>query len=160
MQTKATHDQPPTADGCIDELHMELSPRLSAISSLAEVIEEFGKSHRIPDTPIFFVNLEIDELMTNYVAYSYRKVRCPRMKVTLRKFHNRLILVVEDTGPPFNPLEAAAPDLDSGINDRKLGGMGLHLVRKYADRIDYRCVDNRNILTLEHDFDNCKGRNE
>jgi len=31
--------------------------------------------------------------------------------------------------------------------------MGLHLVRKYADRIDYRCVDDRNILTLEHEFD-------
>lgn len=154
MQTKATDERPPAADGCIDELHMELSPRLSAISSLAEVIEEFGKSHEIPDTPIFFVNLEIDELMTNYVAYSYRKVQCPRMKVTLRKFANTLVLVVEDTGPPFNPLEAAAPDLDSGINERKLGGMGLHMVRVYPDRIDYRCVDDRNILTLEHDFEN------
>ena len=92
--------------------------------------------------------------MTNYVAYSYRKVQCPRMKVTLRKFTNRLVLVVEDSGPPFNPLDAPAPDLDSGIDDRKLGGMGLHLVRRYPDRIDYRCVDDRNILTLEHDFEN------
>ncbi len=153
MQHDARHDQPRAADGCIDEMRMELSPRLSAIASLAEMIEEFGSSHNIPDTPIFLVNLEIDELMTNYVTYSFRKVRRPRMEVTLRTFRDRLVLVVEDNGPPFNPLESPDPDLTSGIDERRVGGMGLHLVRKYADRIDYRCVDDRNILTLEHEFD-------
>ena len=152
MQTNAVHRQPPAEDGCIDEMRMELSPRLSAISSLAEMIEEFGKNHNIPDAPIHFVNLEIDELMTNYVTYSYRKVDRPRMNVILRTFIDKLVLVIEDTGPPFNPLESANPDLTSGIDERRVGGMGLHLVRKYPDRIDYRCIDDRNILTLEHKF--------
>lgn len=152
MQTNAAHDQPPADDGCIDEMHMELAPRLSAISSLAEVIEEFGENHNIPDAQIYFVNLEIDELMTNYVAYAYAKVRRPRMKVTVRAFTNKVVLVVEDSGPPFNPLEAPEADLTSGVDERRLGGMGLHLVRKYADRIDYRCINKQNILSLEHKF--------
>ena len=152
MQERATHDLPPDDDGCIDEMHMELSPRVSAISSLAEVIEEFGRNHDIPDAQIYFVNLEIDELMTNYVAHAYPKVRRPRMKVTLRAFVDKLVLVVEDSGPPFNPLEAPEADLTSGVNERRIGGMGLHLVRKYPDRIDYRCIDERNILSLEHKF--------
>jgi len=79
---------------------MELSPRLSAIASLAEMIEEFGSSHNIPDTPIFLVNLEIDELMTNYVTYSFRKVRRPRMEVTLRTFRDRLVLSSRTTARP------------------------------------------------------------
>lgn len=157
MHEHATHGQPPARDGCIDEMRTELSPRLSAISSLAEMIEEFGKSHNIPDTPIYFVNLEIDELMTNYVAYAFRKVQQPRMNVILRTFADKLVLVVEDSGPPFNPLEAGEPDLTSGIDERRVGGMGLHLVRKYPDRIDYRCIGDRNILTLEHRFE--KGGN-
>ena len=152
MQTNAAHDQPPADDGCIDEMHMELAPRLSAIASLAEVIEEFGQNHNIPEAQIFFVNLEIDELMTNYVTHAYPKVRRPRMKVTLRAFPNRVVLVVEDSGPPFNPIEAPEADLSSDIDERRMGGMGLHLVRKYADRMDYRCVDERNILSLEHNF--------
>ena len=159
MQANAEHDRPPAADGCIDEMRMELSPRLSALTSLGEVIEEFGKTHDIPDAAIFCVNLEIDELMTNYVAYALRKVRQPRMHVILQAFPGRLVLIVEDNGPAFNPLDAPEADLTSGIHERRVGGMGLHLVRKYADRIDYRCVDERNILTLEHDFnDESKGK--
>lgn len=157
MQTDTVHRQPPAADGCIDEMRMELSPRLSALSSLGEVIEEFGRNHEIPDGTIYGINVEIDELMTNYVAYALRKVQHPRMHVILRAFPGRLVLVVEDNGPPFNPLEAGEADLTSGIDDRRIGGMGLHLVRQYADRIDYRCVDERNVLTLEHDFD-AKGK--
>ena len=152
MQTDATHDQPPAADGCIDELRMELSPRKSAISSLTEVVEDFGRNHDIPDAQIFCINVEIDELMTNYVTHAYPRVRQPRMKITLRAFADRVVLVIEDSGPPFNPLEAPEADLTSGINERRIGGMGLHLVRTYPDRIDYRCIDERNILSLEHKF--------
>lgn len=150
MQTNPMHNRPPAADGCTDEMRMELSPRLSALTSLGEVIEDFGRSNDIPDAAIFCVNLEIDELMTNYVAYALRKVRQPRMHVILRAFPGRLVLIVEDNGPAFNPLDVPEADLTSGIDDRQVGGMGLHLVRKYADRIGYQCIDNRNILTLEH----------
>ena len=157
MQTNAMHDRPPAADGCIDEMRMELSPRMSALSSLGEMIEDFGKSHEIPDATIFGVNVEIDELMTNYVAYALHKVQHPRMHVILRAFPGRLVLIVEDNGPAFNPLDAPEADLTSGIDDRRVGGMGLHLVRKYADRIDYRCIEKRNILTLEHEFNDEAG---
>lgn len=156
MQANAVHDRPPT-DDCIDEMRTELRPRLSAISTLQEMIEEFGRTHDIPDSPIYCVNLEIDELMTNYMAYAFRKVERPRMEVILRSFADRLVLVIEDNGPPFNPLEAGEPDLTSGIDERKVGGVGLYLVRKYPDRIDYRCTDERNILTLEHRFGDAKG---
>ena len=152
------HDQPPAADGCIDEMRTELRPRLSAISTLQEMIEEFGRTHDIPDAPIYCVNLEIDELMTNYVAYAFPKVERPRMNVILRTFADRLVLVIEDSGPPFNPLESAEPDLTSGVDKRSVGGMGLYLVRKYPDRVDYRCIDDRNILTLEHKFAGAKGK--
>ena len=131
MRSNAALDRPLAADGCIDEMRMELSPRLSAISGLQEMIEEFGRNHNVPDAPIYFVNLEIDELMTNYVAYAFPRVGRPRMHVILRTFADRLVLVIEDSGPPFNPLESGEPDLTSGIDERKIGGMGLYLVRKY-----------------------------
>ena len=68
------------------------------------------------------------------------------------------MLVVEDSGPPFNPLEAPEADITSEIDEREIGGIGLHLVRMYPDRIDYRCIDERNILSLEHNFErNAKG---
>ena len=64
-----------------------------------------------------------------------------------------VVLVVADTGPPFDPQNVAPlPEL-VGEEPPKLGGAGLDLVRSYADRLHYREVDGCNILRLEHDLD-------
>ena len=61
-------------------------------------------------------------------------------------------MTVEDSGPPFNPLEAPAPNLQAAPDEREAGGVGLHLVRTYSDRMSYECVDGCNRLVIEHDL--------
>ena len=75
--------------------------------------------------------------MTNYVRHSVRKVPQPRMELTVQEHDGKVILTVLDTGPPFNPLTAPPPDLSDDIDQRRMGGMGLHLVRSYCDRMHY-----------------------
>ena len=65
----------------------------------------------------------------------------------------RLVLVVADTGPPFDPQNVEPLPESVGEEPPKLGGAGLHLVRSYADRLHYAEVDGCNILRLEHDLD-------
>ena len=137
-----------SSDG--DELRIELAPKVSLLTSIAEMVEAFGEANSIPDQQIFLVNLEIDELITNYVRHSIRNVTRPRMQLTLRVHEDKLVLVILDTGPPFNPLTAPEPDLKKDLDDREMGGVGLHLVRSYCDRIHYELVDGYNRLTLEH----------
>ena len=56
---------------------------------------------------------------------------------------------IEDDGKEFNPLSYAEPDTDLSLDDRKIGGLGIHFVRKIMDDITYIRSDNKNILTLK-----------
>jgi serine/threonine-protein kinase RsbW len=56
---------------------------------------------------------------------------------------------VEDDGRAFNPLEAAAPNLDASIDERPIGGLGIHLVRSVMTSVEYRRQDGRNVLTMK-----------
>ena len=55
---------------------------------------------------------------------------------------------MEDCGIPFNPVEAEAPDLQSGLEERAIGGMGIHIVKNIMDDIKYERKGDKNILTL------------
>ena len=140
------------SNGQLDELQLKLSPRMSSLASLMEMIEEFGRSNDIPENSVYVINLEIDELLTNYVTHSLRKVRQGRMELTLRAFPGKVTIEMLDSGPPFNPLEAKEPDTGLGVKEREPGGLGLHFVRTYSDRMRYECIDGCNRITIEHDL--------
>ena len=140
------------SNGQLDELELSLSPRMSSLASLAEMIEEFGHSNHIPENSIYLINLEVDELLTNYVTHSLHKVRQGRMQLTVRAFADKVTIEMLDSGPPFNPLEASKPDTELGVQERQAGGLGLHFVRTYSDRMDYQCIDGCNRITIEHDL--------
>jgi anti-sigma regulatory factor (Ser/Thr protein kinase) len=59
-----------------------------------------------------------------------------------------LRIEVEDDGRPFDPLAHSAPDLSQPLDKRPVGGMGIHMIRKSMDRVEYRRADGKNILTM------------
>jgi anti-sigma regulatory factor (Ser/Thr protein kinase) len=60
----------------------------------------------------------------------------------------RLIVTITDDGAPFNPLSLATPRTDQALEDREIGGMGIHLVRNLIDDVTYHRRIDRNVLTL------------
>lgn len=136
----------------MEELCVSLSPRLSAVRGLAQMVEEFGDANKLPDQQIYMINLALDELITNTVSYGLRGVSRPRIEITLRVSETLLVLAMADNGRQFDPTESPKPDLSSTVDDRPIGGLGLHLVKTFADRVSYEYVDGRNRLTLEHDL--------
>ena len=71
--------------------------------------------------------------------------------ITFRRVEEQIEMEFEDRGREFNPLEIGEPDLDSPIEDRQLGGLGIHLVKKMVDEAKYRREGDRNILLLRKD---------
>lgn len=135
------------------EMRIEVTPSIFMLTSVNEMIEAFGNANNVPEDKIFLINLQVDELLTNYVRHSIQKVRKPKIEVTVRVLRDKVVLQVVDTGPPFNPDDAPKPDLESGIDDRQIGGLGLHLVRSYCDRMQHRAIKTFNCLTIEHDLE-------
>jgi anti-sigma regulatory factor (Ser/Thr protein kinase) len=59
-----------------------------------------------------------------------------------------LVLTVRDDGPQFDPLARESPELDNPIDDRDVGGLGIVIVRRLADRCRYARVDGRNVMEI------------
>lgn len=136
----------------MDELRVSLAPRLSAVRSLAQMVEEFGDANRLPEQQIYVINLALDELLTNTVSYGLRGVARPKIEIGLRIDGAVLVLTLVDNGRKFDPTQDTHPDLSSPVEERPIGGLGLHLIKNFADRIEYKYSEGRNRLTLEHDL--------
>ena len=134
------------------ELRVSLLPRLSAVRGLAQMIEDFGDANELPPQKIYMINLAVEELITNTVSYGLVGVTQPKIEVALQVSNGVLVLNMADNGKRFDPTQDTDPDLSSGVDERPIGGLGLHLVKSFASRMKYDYVDGENRLTLEHDL--------
>ena len=92
----------------------------------------------------------VDELVSNLLLHAHTQSGQDLLiEVELDRMDDRLRLCLRDNGQPFNPLEAPAADVASELENRPIGGLGLHLVRQLASHLSYRREGNSNVLTLE-----------
>ena len=96
------------------------------------------------------INVSIDELLSNIARYAY----APGTGVVTVRFcfdaNTRIAsLTFMDSGIPFDPFSHADPDIDAPMEERTVGGLGIYLVKKTMDRVDYRYADGKNILTIQ-----------
>ena len=102
------------------------------------------------DTKILFnINLALDELLTNVISYSYDDNNEHTIEVKITLFSKELVVTITDDGKPYHPLNAPEPDLDKTLEERKVGGLGIHFVKQIMDEIEYKTENNKNILTLK-----------
>jgi anti-sigma regulatory factor (Ser/Thr protein kinase) len=129
-------------------IELRLVNRSSELQRLASELERFAQNHRIPEPDIHAFSLSLDELVTNTIAYGYDDQGPHEIRVRLTLANGRLSAEVEDDGRPFNPLTAPQPDLTSAVEDRPVGGLGIHLVRSLMDHVDYRHESGKNHLMM------------
>ncbi len=92
------------------------------------------------------VELIAEELLTNIVRAG--EGRATRMSFDCALTPEEIVLTATDDGPPFDPLGREAPQLDVDIADRGIGGLGIEIVRRLADRCHYSYVDGCNVLEV------------
>lgn len=126
-----------------------LRNELAELTRLAEAIEAFGDKAELSPKVVYSLNLVLDELVTNVVSYGHDASDGEHdITLTMTVADGRLTAVLEDDGRPFNPLDRGAPDIESPLEERQIGGLGVHFVRTMMDEVRYRRTDGRNCLTL------------
>jgi len=121
---------------------------LSEIQRLSKTVEEFGKINNLSSKTIFDTNLSLDELLTNIISYGYDDNKEHKIFIQIWVEDNELNIEIIDDGQAFNPLTIPEPDLDKSIDERPIGGLGFHLVKKLMERVEYKRKQNKNILLL------------
>jgi len=116
---------------------------IQQIPTLAEWIDSLN----IPMELNMPVNLALEEAVSNVMLYAYPDGH-GFVFVEFAQTPASIIFTITDSGIPFDPTQKPEADISLSAEQREIGGLGIHLVRKLMDEIRYERIDNKNILTL------------
>ena len=130
---------------------ISLKNELSELSRLANWVGDSGMEAGFPEETIFDLTLVLEEVVSNIVRHGYgkREVGARRIDVSIAWTGRKICVEVSDDAKPFNPLEKEPPDLNLPFGERPNGGLGIHLVRRLMDELEYRFDRGRNVLMLK-----------
>jgi serine/threonine-protein kinase RsbW len=97
------------------------------------------------------LKLVVEEATTNVVRHAYAVGAEGDLTLVADVDDAAIVVTLEDEGRPFAPEDAPPPDLTSAWQERRVGGLGWHLIRELADDVRYASVDGRNRLTVRID---------
>ena len=141
-----------------DELTLQIKASLSAVSSANETASRWLADHNAPPEVQYLANLAVEELITNCIKYGYEDAADHIIEVKLQISGNELALTVTDDGRPFNPLELPEPDIHLPIEERPIGGLGIYLLRRMSDHMDYVRAAGKNCVRLRKSMGNSPTR--
>jgi serine/threonine-protein kinase RsbW len=121
---------------------VELDRVCTFVTSVAEQLALTPKTE-------MHLHLAIEEMFTNIVSYGFPDNGEHRVRISITHEAGCITICIEDEGVPFDPTLAAEPDTKSPVEDRDIGGLGIHLCKKLMDNIEYRREGNKNILTMK-----------
>jgi serine/threonine-protein kinase RsbW len=121
---------------------------LKEIERLNRIVRQFGDLHEVPGRTLYAVNLALDEVVTNIVLHGFDDAAGQEVMARLTAREGVITAEVEDGGRAFNPLDAPPPNLAAPLDERALGGLGIHLVKSLMDKVEYRREGEKNVLTV------------
>ena len=122
---------------------------LSEVEQLGCKVDRFGQKLGLPKKCLFEIHLAVEEHFTNVVSHGYKDDHEHKIKINLAHENNVVKIQIEDDGIPFNPLETSAPDVTCRLEDREIGGLGIHIAKHCVDEIKYQRINDRNVLTFK-----------
>jgi anti-sigma regulatory factor (Ser/Thr protein kinase) len=127
---------------------LEVVANFDALPAAMDQLSCWLEERQAAPAALYLSMLALEELVTNCIKYGYDDQAEHVIQVQVELSPDGMTIVVEDDGHPFNPLEQVEPDTNLPVEERPLGGLGLHLLRKLSDRIDYAWKNGRNRVTL------------
>ena len=131
-----------------ETLNLNVLPNLDELGRIAAEVEAMGKREDWSPNLVFRANLVLEELLVNIIKYG-QSDGINGFDITLTSEPDRLTIEVVDEGKPFDPVkDAPAPVLTGSLEDRPVGGLGLHLVRSLVDELSYKRKRGKNHVAL------------
>jgi len=122
----------------------------ASVDNLDEVLDFVNndlKLHNCPPNIQSQIDIAVEEIFVNIANYAYKPANG---SVTICiSTSEKTVIRFEDTGKPYNPLERPDPDLDKPPAERKIGGLGIYMVKQLMDEVVYAHADNKNIFTIK-----------
>jgi anti-sigma regulatory factor (Ser/Thr protein kinase) len=130
------------------KLSLKVESRRDELDNIFGAVAGMAQQEAWSPELVFRVNLALEELVLNIMDYGFDE-GLHEIEITLTSDADALTIEIVDGGRPFDPLkDAPQPDVDAPVEDRPVGGLGVHLVRTLMDQMHYRREKGKNHLTL------------
>jgi anti-sigma regulatory factor (Ser/Thr protein kinase) len=126
---------------------ISVSANSGSLTKLSDWLDGKLRGYHCAEAICNQIMLANEEIFLNIASYAY-PITGGEVTARIGKKGNMLAIQYEDEGIPFNPLEIPAPEINVPLEERKIGGLGIFLVRKMMDKVKYKRVNNKNTLTL------------
>jgi serine/threonine-protein kinase RsbW len=145
--TESSKPRSNVADGC---LLLQVANDTAGLEAGQRALHEFLEAEGASARGLYRTELAFEELVANVIRHGYddRDMGAGPIDVSVRVRGEEIVLTVEDDGPPFNPLGVPEPTPPSTLEDSRIGGLGLPLVRMAATRMEYARSAGRNRVTI------------
>ena len=119
---------------------------LTALETLTTSLEQHLSEAGHADTLRHRLLVIAEELFVNFVHHGGTAEG--RFDIQIDSCEGGVSVRIADDGAPFNPLASVSADVEAALDERDIGGLGLHLVRQFADELAYQRIDERNVVTF------------
>ena len=123
---------------------IKVIPNEKSFAAVQSFAEDLTKKLAVVPKVSNNVNIAFDEIYSNIVNYSNADIAEIKYEIV----GGKLILTFSDNGTPYNPLKAEEPDVTLSAEERKIGGLGIFMVKKMTESMEYTYEDDKNILSL------------
>ena len=131
-----------------ETLSMTVKNNHDELDYIVSTVEGMAERENWPPALVYRVHLVVEELVLNVMDYGY-DAGIHEIEINLASEEDSLTIEIVDSGKPFDPLtEAPEPDLEASIEDRRVGGLGVYLVRTMMDQMHYKRENEKNHLTI------------
>jgi anti-sigma regulatory factor (Ser/Thr protein kinase) len=118
------------------------------IDRVNEAFEKFAAQQKLTDHVRRSIKVVFDELLNNIISYAFDDGEEHVLEVRVESAPQMITVTISDDGAPFDPFARAEPEVDLPIEERDLGGLGIHLVRQLMDEVSYARREDRNMVVL------------
>ena len=129
-------------------LDLQMPNELPALAGIVQSVTDLLTQYGADSAALFAANLALEELITNIIKYGYDDQERHIIHIRAEVRDHRFELEITDDGHPFNPFEQAPPDTTLSIEERQIGGLGIHFVRNMLDDCRHERRREKNVVIV------------
>ena len=129
---------------------MQFTAKFEYLDEIRDFVGDIARTGKFSDKDIYNIQLASDEAASNIIEHAYEGISDGILEISCGLENDVLTIILVDHGESFDPSDVPAPNLKADLSERKIGGLGLYLMRKLMDEVHYEAdpKNNRNTLTL------------
>ena len=128
---------------------VRFSAKFEFLDEIREFVGDIARAGGFGAKDVYNIQLAADEAASNIIEHAYEGVSDGLLELSCGVKGNTITIILVDHGESFDPSEIPMPDLKADLSERKIGGLGIFLMRKLMDEVHYETKPNKsNVLTM------------